>query len=44
MTVQSETSASETPLYDRDFYLWLQETAQRLRSGEFDIDEDYLPE
>jgi Domain of unknown function DUF29 len=31
-----ETSAPSTPLYDRDFYLWLQETAQLLRNGEFD--------
>lgn len=31
-----ETSALSTPLYDRDFYLWLQETAQLLRNGEFD--------
>ncbi|MBD2075342.1 DUF29 domain-containing protein [Phormidium sp. FACHB-592] len=31
-----ETSTSSTQLYDRDFYLWLQETAQLLRNGEFD--------
>ena len=31
-----ETSATSTQLYDRDFYLWLQETAQLLRNGEFD--------
>ena len=31
-----ETSTPSTQLYDRDFYLWLQETAQLLRNGEFD--------
>lgn len=31
-----ETSIPSTQLYDRDFYLWLQETAQLLRTGEFD--------
>ncbi|MBD2036710.1 DUF29 domain-containing protein [Leptolyngbya sp. FACHB-321] len=31
-----ETSIPSTQLYDRDFYLWLQETAQLLRNGEFD--------
>ena len=31
-----ETSAPTTQLYDRDFYLWLQETAHLLRNGEFD--------
>lgn len=29
-----ETSASSTPLYDRDYYLWLEETVSLLRSGE----------
>ena len=31
-----ETSVPTAKLYDRDFYLWLQETAQSLRNGEFD--------
>ncbi|MBW4579363.1 MAG: DUF29 domain-containing protein [Tildeniella nuda ZEHNDER 1965/U140] len=30
-----ETSAPSPQLYDRDFYLWLQETARLLRDGEF---------
>ncbi|PSB28138.1 DUF29 domain-containing protein [Stenomitos frigidus] len=30
-----ETSAPTAQLYDRDYYLWLQETAQLLRNGEF---------
>ncbi|MBW4472934.1 MAG: DUF29 domain-containing protein [Stenomitos rutilans HA7619-LM2] len=36
MTLQPETSATKAQLYDRDFYLWLQETTQLLRNGEFD--------
>jgi len=37
MTIQPpQTSVPAAQLYDRDFYLWLQETAQLLRNGEFD--------
>lgn len=37
MTVQHpQASVPATQLYDRDFYLWLQETAQLLRNGDFD--------
>jgi hypothetical protein len=31
-----ETSVTSPQLYDRDYYLWLQETAKLLRHGEFD--------
>ncbi len=37
MTIQHpQAPVPATQLYDRDFYLWLQETAQLLRNGDFD--------
>lgn len=34
MTARLPETSPSTQLYDRDFYLWLQETAQLLRDGE----------
>lgn len=36
MTAKLPETSPNTQLYDRDFYLWLQETAELLRNGEFD--------
>ena len=35
MTTQLSSTSNKTNLYDRDYYLWLQQTAQLIREGKF---------